>query len=121
MNEVSALSLNESSLLYLIFSIADVIRSSSIFFISISKIFDCRLCQLNYSHILHYEQLESEWPQFLASVGIKQVLELPWENKGAVTSLVGYYHNISQEERRQLAAKYEADFKMFGYTQDDDF
>ena len=79
------------------------------------------MCQLDYSHILHYEHLDTEWPQFLASVGINQALELPWENKnkGAVASLVRYYDNISQQEMRQLADKYQADFDMFGYSLED--
>jgi hypothetical protein len=30
-----------------------------------------RLCQLNYTHILNYERLASQWPHFLASAWIK--------------------------------------------------
>jgi len=81
----------------------------------------CRMCQLQYSHILHYENLAEEWPQFLQNIGLNQNLELPWENKGAASSLKNYFDIISQHEKDQLYSKFEADFKMFGYTVEDNF
>ena len=79
------------------------------------------MCQLDYSHILHYENLASEWPQFLNSIGLTQILELPWENKAALNDLQSYYDIISGDEKQQLFLKFEADFKMFGYSIEDEF
>eukprot|EP00090_Calanus_glacialis_P010576 TRINITY_DN18994_c0_g1_i1.p1 TRINITY_DN18994_c0_g1~~TRINITY_DN18994_c0_g1_i1.p1 ORF type:complete len:336 (+),score=47.19 TRINITY_DN18994_c0_g1_i1:103-1110(+) len=81
----------------------------------------CRMCQLDYSHILHYENLAYEWSQFLNSIGLTQILELPWENKAALNDLQRYYDIISGDEKQQLFLKFESDFKMFGYSMEDDF
>lgn len=81
----------------------------------------CRVCQLYYSHILHYEQFETEWAQFLKEVRIEKELELSWENKGrSQSSLQSYYHLITPEEKLKLYQKYLADFHMFGYDIDDE-
>jgi len=81
----------------------------------------CRMCQLEYSHILHYENLATEWPQFLNNIGITEPLELPWENRGNSNDLKDYYDIISEDEKQRLFEKFEADFKMFSYTIQDSF
>jgi len=79
------------------------------------------MCQLEYSHILHYENLATEWPQFLNNIGITEPLELPWENRGNSNDLKDYYDIISEDEKQRLFEKFEADFKMFSYTIQDSF
>jgi hypothetical protein len=54
------------------------------------------LCQLTYTHILSYEKLASEWPQFLEDALLPPSLELPWENRGPPGSLTRYFANISR-------------------------
>lgn len=80
-----------------------------------------RVCQLYYSHILHYEQFETEWARFLREVKIEKKLELSWENKGrSRSSLQSYYHLITPEEKLKLYQKYLVDFQMFGYNIEDE-
>ena len=78
------------------------------------------MCQLNYSHILHYENLAEEWPQFLADVGVQEKIELPWQNKGNSNSRSNsakeYFRPVAQRDISQLAHKYRSDFQMFGYS-----
>jgi len=80
----------------------------------------CRVCQLQYSHILHFENFHLEWKQFLQDIKLEEDLELPWENKGA-GSLMNYYDLITSEEKIKLYRKYQADFLMFGYNIEDEF
>ena len=80
-----------------------------------------RVCQLPFSHILHYENLTSEWPQFLRSIGKTQHAELPKENKGGENVLQGYFEDISEAEKSKLFQKFVHDFNMFGYTLQDEF
>lgn len=75
----------------------------------------CRVCQLNYDFILHYENLQSDWTKFLRDVNITKDIRLPWENRGA-GDIDSYYQNISGEDMESLYQKYEADFLMFGYS-----
>ena len=79
-----------------------------------------RVCQLHYSHILHFENFHLEWKQFLQDIKLEEDLELPWENKGA-GSLMNYYDLITSEEKIKLYRKYQADFLMFGYNIEDEF
>jgi len=79
----------------------------------------CRVCQLQYSHILHFEQFEKEWRQFLKEVNLEEELQLTWENRG-VGSLQNYLDLITQNQRQKLYRKYIADFQMFGYNIDDE-
>ena len=80
-----------------------------------------RICQLEFSHILHYESLAEEWPQFLSSAGVLETFQLPWENKGAMNNLKSYFDIISADEKNQLKEKFAPDFEMFGYKIDDEF
>ena len=82
--------------------------------------FPFRVCQLHYSHILHFENFHLEWKQFVADIKLEEELELPWENKG-VGSLMSYYDLITPEEKIKLYGKYRPDFLMFGYSVEDDF
>ena len=75
-----------------------------------------RLCQLPYSHILHVEDLSSDWEMFLNDTKINENLKLPWNNKSKDESYQKYIEQLTKEEQEQLFNKYEADFTMFGYT-----
>ena len=77
----------------------------------------CRVCQLDYDFILHYEDLQSDWAQFLRQVNLTEKIRLPWENKGK-GDISSYYNNITTEDLHSLYSKYEADFLMFGYSID---
>jgi len=82
----------------------------------------CRLCQLQYFHILHYESLDADWNKFLEDINLKEDLKLPWENKGTGHGkLKEYFQFITQTEIQQLYLKLEADFKLFEYSVDDEF
>ena len=45
-----------------------------------------RVCQLSYKYFLRYENLETEWKQFLQDAGIKEDLQLGWENGAGLAS-----------------------------------
>ena len=75
----------------------------------------CRVCQLSYDYILHYEDLLSDWALLLKDLNIKEDISLPWENKQGGDA-ASYYQNISREDMDRLYQKYEADFLMFGYS-----
>ena len=75
-----------------------------------------RLCQLPYSHILHVEDLSSEWEMFLSDTKIKESLKLPWNNKSEDQSYQKYIEQLTEDEQKKLFSKYEADFTMFTYS-----
>jgi len=92
----------------------------------------CRMCEIAYTHIISYENLSTEWRVFLESSNLPLDHQLPWSNKGLEGSsntpldhlgqsgaLRQYFNQISTEKLKKLAARYEADFKMFGYTIDE--
>ena len=83
----------------------------------------CRLCQVTYTHILHYETLAGDWRQLLEDLSLDTAeLQLPWENKGGGGGeLREYFGLIADQQQMLLYGKYEADFKLFGYSLDDDF
>jgi len=80
----------------------------------------CRVCQLSYTHILHYESLAKEWPQYISDIGISEQIGLPWQNKGDGEDLKKYFEKISEEDKLQLFHKFVTDFTMFGYNLHDD-
>ena len=84
-------------------------------------LFCIRVCQLAYTHILHYEHLSSEWTLFLDDIGIHQNIKLPWKNKGTGNDLNKYFKNISLEEKFKVFNKFVNDFEIFGYSIDDEF
>ena len=85
------------------------------YFCDITKYY-FRLCQLPYSHILHVENLSSEWEMFLSDIKIKENITLPWNNKSTDDSYQKYIEQLREEEQEQLFSKYESDFTMFGYS-----
>ena len=70
----------------------------------------CRVCQLSYDYILHYEDLQSDWALLLRDLNIKEDISLPWED------ITIYYQNISRDDMDSVYKKDEADFLMFGYA-----
>merc|ERR1712216_492796 len=82
----------------------------------------CRMCQLSYSHIIKYESLASDWDNFVEDIQAPEDLQLPWENKGVGGgSLKQYFRQLTTEEEKDLFEKFESDFKMFGYSREDEF
>ena len=81
-----------------------------------------RVCQgITYTHIIHYEDLKKEWPQFLSDINIKErELRLPWRNnkKGNSDDAL-YYDPVTREEKMKLYQIYKDDFVMFGYDIND--
>jgi len=81
----------------------------------------CRVCKFTYTHIIHFEELQEEWPQFVADVKLEDDLVLPWRNRvKGEESHSSYFKAISQEEKRRLYNKFQPDFLMFGYHVDDE-
>ena len=79
------------------------------------------MCQLHFSHVLHFEHFETEWKQFLKEVDLEEELQLPWENKGlGRSSLASYYNHITPDQTFKLYKIYQADFQMFDYNIDDE-
>ena len=78
-----------------------------------------RVCQVPYTHILHYENLVKEWRQFISDIGISEHIDLPWENKGAGKDLLKYFKTVSKEDKLELYNKFSTDFTMFGYQHED--
>ena len=80
-----------------------------------------RVCQgITYTHIIHYEELQTEWPQFLVDANIQKELELPWRNSKKGNSCdTCYYDLITRQEKLKLHQIYKDDFVMFGYDIDD--
>ena len=89
--------------------------TNKIYFCDITKYY-FRLCQLHYNHILHFENLTSEWEMFLSDIKIKENITLPWNNKSTDDSYQKYIEQLTEEEKGLLSSKYEADFMMFGYN-----
>ena len=83
--------------------------------------FSLRVCQLPYTHVLHYENLSREWTEFISVLGIPQHIDLPWENRGGADDLKSYFRTVSEEDTLQLFNKFYTDFKMFGYEIHDVF
>ena len=80
------------------------------------------MCQLSYSHIIKYETLSSDWENFVLDIQAPKDLHLPWENKGiGGGALKLYFQQLTAEEENHLYEKFESDFKMFGYSRDDEF
>ena len=80
------------------------------------------MCQLPYSHIIKYESLASDWDNFVSDIQAPKDLQLPWENKGVGGgSLKQYFRQLTTEEEKDLFEKFESDFKMFGYSREDEF
>ena len=76
---------------------------------------------MTYTHILHYETLAGDWRQLLEDLSLDTAeLQLPWENKGGGEHRE-YFGLIGEQQQMELYEKYEADFKLFGYSLDDDF
>ena len=81
-----------------------------------------RVCQgITYTHIIHYEDLKKEWPQFLSDINIKErELRLPWRNnKKGNSDDARYYDPVTREEKMKLYQIYKDDFVMFGYDIND--
>ena len=60
------------------------------------KMFHCRPCQLEYSHLLHYESLAEDWSLFLEDAGLQGAgLGLGWHNRGqGAASTSGYWDQV---------------------------
>ena len=55
-----------------LFSSRELINS-----LSFLSFFLFRVCQLQYSHILHFENFHPEWKQFVADIKLEEELEAP--------------------------------------------
>ena len=67
-------------------------------------------------HILHVEDLSSEWEMLLNDTQISENLKLPWNNKSKDESYQKYIEQLTEDEQAKLFSKYETDFTMFGYS-----
>jgi len=90
-------------------------KSYDIHWRPISKL--CSLCKIPFTHILKFENLIKEWPMFLSSTGLP-FIDLPGGRTGSLRS---YYSNISEDSIRKLYNIFIEDFKIFGYSLNDEF
>ena len=81
----------------------------------------CRVCELTYTHIIHYENLHQEWQQFLLDSELREKLELPWRNRVRGNgSHARYLDLITPSKKIKLYEKFSGDFLMFGYDISDE-
>ncbi|XP_023336866.1 carbohydrate sulfotransferase 11 [Eurytemora carolleeae] len=76
----------------------------------------CRLCQLEFTHILRYEDLSTDWEFFKQELNLPSSIVLPWDNRGNQGIQSEYLKLISREDLEKLRKRYESDFLMFGYN-----
>lgn len=82
----------------------------------------CHVCDLEYDYIIKYESFQEENDYLLHLM--KERKHLPeqfgvkWENKGGTdkATTLQYLSKISEHKLWLLYAKYQLDFKFFGYT-----
>lgn len=79
----------------------------------------CAPCEITYSVIGHHETLEDDAPYILKAAGIDRLVSYPTIPPGITvynrTKVERYFSGISKRDIRRLYARFEGDFKLFGY------
>ncbi|ERE92715.1 carbohydrate sulfotransferase 10 [Cricetulus griseus] len=79
----------------------------------------CAPCEIKYSVIGHHETLEEDAPYILKEAGIDHLVSYPTIPPGITlynrTKVEHYFLGISKRDIRRLYARFEGDFKLFGY------
>ncbi|MBV94406.1 Carbohydrate sulfotransferase 10, partial [Eschrichtius robustus] len=83
----------------------------------------CAPCEIKYSVIGHHETLEDDAPYILKEAGIDHLVSYPTIPPGITaynrTKVEHYFLGISKRDIRRLYARFEGDFKLFGYQKPD--
>ncbi|XP_047379206.1 carbohydrate sulfotransferase 10 isoform X1 [Sciurus carolinensis] len=83
----------------------------------------CAPCEIKYSVIGHHETLEEDAPYILREAGIDHLVSYPAIPPGITaynrTKVERYFLGISKRDIRRLYARFEGDFKLFGYQKPD--
>lgn len=83
----------------------------------------CAPCEIKYSVIGHHETLEADAPYILKEAGIDHLVSYPTIPPGITvynrTKVEQYFLGISKRDIRRLYARFEGDFKLFGYQKPD--
>ncbi|XP_043854932.1 carbohydrate sulfotransferase 10 isoform X2 [Dromiciops gliroides] len=83
----------------------------------------CAPCEINYSVIGHHETLEEDAPYILKEAGIDHLVSYPTIPPGITvynkTKVEHYFLGVSKRDIRRLYARFEGDFKLFGYQKPD--
>ncbi|CAK6962469.1 carbohydrate sulfotransferase 10 [Scomber scombrus] len=79
----------------------------------------CAPCEIHYSVVGHHETLEQDAPHILKAAGIDQLVSYPAIPPGITrynkTKVEHYFSDISKRDIRRLYARYQGDFRLFGY------
>ncbi|MXQ90147.1 hypothetical protein E5288_WYG017355 [Bos mutus] len=79
----------------------------------------CAPCEITYSVVGHHETLEDDAPYILREAGIDHLVAYPTIPLGITaynrTKVEQYFLGISKRDIRRLYARFEGDFKLFGY------
>ncbi|XP_069626185.1 carbohydrate sulfotransferase 10 isoform X1 [Haliaeetus albicilla] len=83
----------------------------------------CAPCEITYSVIGHHETLEDDAPYILKAAGIDHLVSYPTIPPGITvynkTKVERYFSGVSKRDIRRLYARFEGDFKLFGYREPD--
>ncbi|KAG8504891.1 Carbohydrate sulfotransferase 10, partial [Galemys pyrenaicus] len=83
----------------------------------------CAPCEIKYSVIGHHETLEDDAPYILKEAGIDHLVSYPTIPPGITvynkSKVEHYFLGISKRDIRRLYARFEGDFKLFGYHKPD--
>ncbi|KAI1885135.1 hypothetical protein AGOR_G00217080 [Albula goreensis] len=83
----------------------------------------CAPCDIGYSVVGHHETLERDAPFILQAAGIDRLVSYPSIPPGITrynrTKVERYFSGISKRDIRRLYARFQGDFRLFGYQQPD--
>uniref|UniRef100_A0A3B4BIG4 Carbohydrate sulfotransferase n=1 Tax=Periophthalmus magnuspinnatus TaxID=409849 RepID=A0A3B4BIG4_9GOBI len=79
----------------------------------------CAPCDITYDVIGHHETLEQDAAHILRAAGIEGLVTYPHIPPGITmynrTKVQSYFNSISKRDARKLYARYQGDFRLFGY------
>ncbi|XP_072899586.1 carbohydrate sulfotransferase 10 isoform X1 [Hemitrygon akajei] len=83
----------------------------------------CAPCEIKYDIIGHHETLEKDAPYIIKKAGISNLVSYPQIPPGITkynrTKVEQYFAGISKRDIKRLAARFQGDFKLFGYAEPD--
>ncbi|XP_041054893.1 carbohydrate sulfotransferase 10 isoform X1 [Carcharodon carcharias] len=81
----------------------------------------CAPCEIKYNVIGHHETLEKDAPYILRKAGINNLVSYPPIPPGITaynrTKVEQYFSGISKRDIKRLHARFQGDFKLFGYDE----
>ncbi|XP_048453949.1 carbohydrate sulfotransferase 10 [Rhincodon typus] len=81
----------------------------------------CAPCEIKYNIIGHHETLEKDAPYILKKAGMSNLVSYPPIPPGITaynrTKVEQYFSGIGKREIKRLHARFQGDFKLFGYDE----